>query len=254
MTEPLVSVVMPAYRCAGTICAAVDSALRQNVPLEVIVVEDASDDDISGALAAYREDPRVVYLTNDENLGAAESRNRGVAAARGEYVAFLDADDLWRPGKLEAQLAALEATGAVLCATARELMRPDGTLTGHIIPVKQTITYRELLKHNSISCSSVLLKTETARAFPLHHADSHEDYILWLEILQKHGFACGVNEPFLIYRASSTGKSGSKLRSAAMTFRVYRYMGFGPVKSCVCFFSYAVHGIRKHWLAGRKRP
>ena len=161
-------------------------------------------------------------------------------------MAFLDADDIWLPGKLEKQLAKIRETGAVICSTARELMTPDGTLSGRIIPVGEIITYKDLLRHNSINCSSVVLKREVAREFPMHHEQSHEDYIMWLEILGKYGFACGVNEPLLRYRLSNTGKSGSKLHSAKMTFMVYRHMGFGLGKSSLLFASYALNGVWKY--------
>lgn len=249
MTEqPLVSVVIPAYRCAGTISQAIDSALSQNVPLEILVIDDCPDDPIDGLMAQYRDIPQVRYIRNEKNLGAAQSRNRGVSLAQGKYIAFLDADDCWLPKKLEKQLALLEESGCVLCATARELMDVNGDPLGKIFPVKQSISYRELLKHNSICCSSVLMIADAAREFPMHHADSHEDYIMWLEILQRYGSACGINEPLVRYRLSSTGKSGSKLQSAKMTWLVYRYMGFGPVKSGLCFISYALHGVWKYFL------
>lgn len=248
MSLPLVSVIVPVYNGASVIAQAVDSALRQKETLEVLVIDDVSTDGIDAAMAAYEAEERVRYLKNETKLGASGSRNRGVAEARGAYIAFLDADDLWLEGKLEKQLAAMHASGAVLCATARELMKADGTPTGRVLPIKQTVTYRELLKHNSISCSSVLLRSEVAKRFPMRCEDSHEDYILWLEILKEYGFACGVNEPLLRYRVSATGKSGSKWRSAGMTFRVYRYLGFGFVRSALCFISYALHGIKKHYL------
>ena len=252
MEKPLVSVIMPAYRCADMIPLSIDSALCQNVPLEILVINDCSPDNLDEVMARYQDVPEVVYIKNEHNLGAAQSRNRGVSLARGEYVAFLDSDDQWEPGKLQKQLAALEKSGAVLCATGRELLTPEGERTGRIIPVPEKLTYRELLKHNSINCSSVLLKAEVAREFPMHHEDSHEDYIMWLEILSKYEKAVGVNEPLLLYRTSNTGKSGSKLHSAKMTFKVYRYMGFGPVKSLACFCSYALHGVYKHYLSGKK--
>lgn len=253
MSRPLVSVIMPAYNCIATVGAAIDSALAQEVPLEVIVVDDCSPQDLTEVLAPYREDPRVKILRNETNLGAAGSRNAGVAAATGEYIAFLDADDIWAPEKLQKQLALIREKDSVLCATARELMTPEGELTGRVIPVKETITYKELLKHNSINCSSVLMKAEVAKAFPMEHEDSHEDYILWLKILQKYGFACAVNEPLLRYRLSNTGKSGSKLHSAKMTFKVYRYMGFGTVSACLLFASYAFHGVMKYALSFLKK-
>ena len=253
MSRPLVSVIMPAYNCIATVGAAIDSALAQEVPLEVIVVDDCSPQDLTEVLAPYREDPRVKILRNETNLGAAGSRNVGVAAATGEYIAFLDADDIWAPEKLQKQLALIREKDSVLCATARELMTPEGELTGRVIPVKETITYKELLKHNSINCSSVLMKAEVAKAFPMEHEDSHEDYILWLKVLQKYGFACAVNEPLLRYRLSNTGKSGSKLHSAKMTFKVYRYMGFGTVSACLLFASYAFHGVMKYALSFLKK-
>lgn len=246
--HPLVSVIVPAYNCAGTIGAAIDSALIQDVPLEVIVVNDRSPDGLDIALASYRDDPRVVCVTNADNMGAAKSRNRGVSLARGKYVAFLDSDDLWTPGKLAAQIRILEESGSVLCCTARELMTPDGTLTGRILPVAEVITYRDLLRHNSIACSSVVLRADVAREFPMDHEDSHEDYIMWLRILKKYGAARGIDRPMLRYRLSNTGKSGSKLHSAKMTFMVYRHMGFSLPRSIACFVSYAFNGVKKYYF------
>ena len=88
MNKPLVSVIMPAYNCAATLRDAMDSALCQNVPLELIVIDDCSPQDLSPVLADYRQEERVQILRNEENLGAAQTRNRGVALAKGEYVAF----------------------------------------------------------------------------------------------------------------------------------------------------------------------
>jgi teichuronic acid biosynthesis glycosyltransferase TuaG len=91
------------------------------------------------------------------------------------------------------------------------------------------------------------LKTEVAKNYPMEHDDSHEDYITWLKILQKYKKACGIREPLLKYRLSNQGKSGNKLQSARMTFMVYRYLGFGILKSCYYFASYALHGVWKYY-------
>ena len=249
MDRPLVSVIIPAYNCARWIRGSVESALKQDVPMEILVINDCSKDDLDQVMESYREDPRVRYIHNQINLGAAGTRNRGIQLAEGEYVAFLDADDLWREGKLKKQLEAMDSSGYVLCATGRELMTPEGKTTGKIFSVKERLRYRDLLKGNCIACSSVLMKTEVARQFPMHHdKDSHEDYIMWLEILGNYHEVCAVNEPLLIYRLSNTGKSGSKWQSAAMTFRVYRYMGFGWIRSFLCFGSYVLHGIWKYFI------
>ena len=79
------------------------------------------------------------------------------------------------------------------------------------------------------------------------------DYLDWLRILKKYGTACGVDEPLLKYRLSSTGKSGNKLHSAGMTYRVYRELGMGTFRSLYCFACYAVNGVRKYYGKGKKR-
>ena len=246
--EILVSVVMPAYNCAASIGDSIESVLCQDVPLELIVVNDRSPDDLDAAMEKYLSDERVVYVTNQVNMGAAMSRNRAMEMARGKYIAFLDSDDIWLPGKLKKQVELLEKSGNVLCCTARALMTPEGVDDGRILPVAEVISYKDLLRHNSIACSSVLIRTEAAREFPMGHEDSHEDYIMWLQVLRKYGDARGINEPLLRYRLSNTGKSGSKLHSAKMTFMVYRYMGFSLPKSLLCFASYAINGVKKYYF------
>lgn len=246
MGNPLISVIMPVYNGEKYIKQAVDSVFCQEVPLELLVIDDGSTDNTKEVLSVYsgREDFR--YIRNKKNMGAAGSRNRGVQEAAGRYIAFLDADDWWEKGKLKEQLEVLKKTGYVMCSTGREMMNPDGSGTGGIIPVKEKITYKDLLTHNSINCSSVLIEREAALQFPMEHDDSHEDYITWLKVLKKYGCAAGINKPYLKYRLSEGGKSRNKLKSAVMTYKVYRYAGYGCVKSMVFFVSYAFHGIYKY--------
>lgn len=245
-TEIMVSVIIPAYNCEKYISKSIDSALVQQIPLEIIVINDCSTDSTEQIIQLYSNNPSVRYFKNETNLGAAGSRNRAVKLARGKYVAFLDSDDWWEPEKLKKQLELIEKKSMVLCCTGRSLVNPDGSSMNKTIPVAESISYQRLLRHNCINCSSVLLLREVALEFPMEHEDSHEDYIAWLKIVKKYGEACAVNEPLLNYRLSSQGKSGSKLKSAKMTFKVYHYMGFGLFKSLIYFCSYAIHGILKY--------
>lgn len=244
--EILVSVIIPAYHAEKYIEKAVDSALEQDVPLEILVIDDGSGDDTRKVLEKYRQNPDFHYLKNEKNMGAAKSRNRGVREARGRYVAFLDADDWWAPGKLGKQLEKMQEMQAVLCSTGRELVDPEGRSLKKYIPVHEKITYSMLLRHNEINCSSVVLRRDVALEFPMDHEECHEDYFTWMRILKAYGFACAVNEPLLKYRLSNQGKSGSKLKSAGMTYRTYRAVGFGRIRSAVYFISYALHGLWKY--------
>ena len=246
MEKPLVSVIMPVYNGEKYIGKAIESVLAQKVPTELLVIDDCSSDKTELTVMKYMDSGNIRYIRNKENMGAARSRNWGVKASKGKYIAFLDADDWWEEGKLEAQVETMGLTGCDICSTGRELMQPDGHTTGKYIPVKERITYRDLLKHNSINCSSVLLLRDVAAEFPMEHDDSHEDYLTWLKILRKYGPAAGIDRPLLKYRMSKTSKSGDKKKSAIMTYKVYRYMGYSHMRCILYFISYAIHGFWKY--------
>lgn len=264
MDELLVSVVMPAHNAEKYIQRAIESVFAQqgDFQIELFVIDDASEDNtekiVKDCVQGQREKQgdnaifgkkiltELIYLKNEHNLGVAETRNRGIREASGGYIAFLDADDWWMPQKLACQLQLMQQKEAVLSATARELMRQDGTSAGKVIAIPEKITYRMLLRTNSIPCSSVLMKTEAAREFYMSHDELHEDYILWLKVLKKYGEAYGIDEPFLKCRLSEGGKSRNKLKSAKMQFGVYRHMGFGFWRSVFYFLFYAVNGMKKY--------
>lgn len=249
----VISVIIPVYNGENTLLQALQSVVQQALSVEIVVVDDCSTDHTKDIVEDFRQqclketpEVQVLYIKNQSNLGVAQSRMAGVAQSKGQWIAFLDADDYWMPGKLKAQFSAVTKSGAVLCCTSRQLVTPWGEDTNRIIPVKEHITYKDLLFHNSIVCSSVLVKREAIMANPMSHDDSHEDYISWLKILKQYGEAIGINKPYCCYRLSSNSKSGNKLKSAQMTFKVYRYMGFGIIKSCFLFLSYSIHGIAKY--------
>lgn len=122
---PTVSVIIPVYDRAHTVRRALESVFTQASPswsMEIIVVDDHSSDDLAGALAGYRG--RLNCICHSQNCGAAAARNTGIAAAKGDYVAFLDSDDVWCPGKLSAQLAAMTSRGWRASCTAYYLAWP----------------------------------------------------------------------------------------------------------------------------------
>lgn len=246
MSEIQVTVVMPAYNCERYIETAITSVLQQQVPLELIIVEDHSTDGTADVIRRFEPDDRVIYIHNEINAGVSESRNIGIRMAKGKYIAFLDADDYWTKDKLERQVALMEDKQAVLSSTARELMDEEGELSGKIIPVPEQMTYKDLLKSNRINTSGAMIRTEIAREFLMGQDHLHEDYILWLKVLKQYGMAYGLNEPMLKYRVMKQSKSGDKLKSAKMTWGVYRYMGLNWFQSLYYFVQYAVAGVKKY--------
>lgn len=125
MSEPLVSVIIPAYRCAATIGQALDSLLAQTRPVdEILVVDDGSPEDLTAALAPYAD---RITLIRKPNGGAASARNLGIDRASGRFVAFLDADDYWEPTKLERQLAVFAAHPEVGLVAGNYFTQKPGT-------------------------------------------------------------------------------------------------------------------------------
>lgn len=253
LKKPLVSVVIPAYNCESTLETAIASVGAQRIPLEILIIDDASTDGTRKVIESCRvrwSSPEFFFriFYQEKNQGVAACRNLGVSQAAADFVAFLDSDDWWAEGKLEKQLARLKETGAVLCSTGREFADYDGTLTGHVIGVKPFVTYKSLLYDNTINCSSVLLKTDVAREFPMGHDECHEDYITWLQVLKKYGSACGIDEPLLKYRKSLYAKTGNKWKSARMHYHSLRYAGVGSLRASWYFCFYAVNGVWKHFI------
>lgn len=159
MSNSMISVVLPTYNRAGTLLRSVQSVLAQTyTDIELLIVDDGSIDETAQVVEALA-DPRVRYLPQKENHGACVARNAGICAARGEYIAFQDSDDIWHPEKLSAQLEQLHRTDAdvVFCAFIRhegeaEDCLPVGLSDG------ECLTYEEMLEHNYISTQTMLGK------------------------------------------------------------------------------------------------
>ncbi len=281
MKDILVSVIIPAYNAGNYIFEAVVSAFLQDVSKEIIIIDDGSIWDwvtplvhrlrkkydiaeseyskksVDGSMLLkwsvrvtapeLKNSKFSVYIfRNTINKNVAVTRNRGVRLARGRYVAFLDADDVWLKGKLEKQLALMERDGkAPLCTTARRIMAPDGKPLNKMIGVPERITLKDLEKTNYINLSSVLVRKSVMKKYPMRHSDAHEDYLTWLMLLKDYEYVIGLNEPLLLYRKAEKSKSGNKLKSAAMTYKTYRYAGFGFVKSLSSFVFYILNGVKK---------
>ncbi len=189
MTGPLVSVVVPCFNSAATISRTLESILAQGYPaLDVIVVDDASSDDSCRMVEAYA-DRGVRLIRQHRNLGASAARNAGIGAAKGDYIAFLDADDTWTPGKIDKQIALIEANPRmtfVVCKFAYIAL--DGT-TSETLPRTGEIpapadAWKKFLETPWIGTGCVLARTESVRS-----ADGFdprlrvaEDQDLWIKL------------------------------------------------------------------------
>jgi len=223
---------MPAFNSARTLRESAQSVLDQSVDsLELIVIDDLSTDDtaaIAQNLAA--RDARVRLISRPERGGPAAARNEGMAAARGRFIAFCDADDLWLPTKLERQLELAKASGAALIFSSYR--RVDAGFAGpaaessapeRVIHAPARVTYAELLRHNVIGCLTAVIDTRKTGPVSMPDLPGAEDWGLWLRILREGGQAVGITEPLALYRTAQQGShSAGRWRAVRAVWRVLR--------------------------------
>ena len=245
---PSVSIIMPAYNAASTIEDSINSVLIQTYQYwELIIVDDASTDNTADIVNAYvSKDSRIFLYTNKTNKGAAATRNMGIQRAKGEFIAFLDSDDLWSKDKLKKQLNLMIEKNAAISFTGTSYINIAGQISKYILKAKEYLSYKELLRRNIMSCSSVMVRQDSMILFPEGYM--HEDYAVWLQIVKKTKQAYGLDEPLLIYRMGEKSKSSNRLNSAIMNHNAYRHVGYGRLASLLLMLRYAKHSIFKRYM------
>ena len=216
MTDsPLVSVIMPAYNAATYVDAALQSAVDQTMAdLEVLVIDDGSSDATPQLVEAWvLRDPRI-RLIRRTNSGVSSARNHGLQVARGRYIAFLDSDDLWEAGKLEAQLEAFQDGGIGLVHTGVQDIDAQGAPcppSDHWLKV-QGPSFGSMLEANGICCSSVMLdRALVSLSDPVFAVGRLcEDWLLWGQVAANHAFGY-IDRPLVRYRVHPGGTSSNHM-------------------------------------------
>lgn len=244
----MVSIIMPAFNAEEYIEQAIQSVLRQTyTDWELIVIDDGSSDNTATILSKLADfDSRILFFENKKNSGASYTRNRAVEMAKGEWIAFLDSDDLWEPQKLEKQVALCDKyPDMAICYTASAFIDNNGARYNYIMPAIEKLTYDVLLRKNIMSCSSVMIRTSIMKEIKMPGDKLHEDYFVWLTALRKHKFAYGINEPLFIYRLHTNSKSSNRIKSAKMSFNTYKAVGYSSLMTCFFVLRYTIYSVSK---------
>lgn len=244
--ESCVSIIMPTYNAASFISKAIESVLLQTYKnLELIIIDDASQDDTVSLIEEYKKnDKRIKLLRNSSNSGSGYSRNRGIEAAEGRYISFIDSDDIWQPEKLRIQIEFMQEKSSPFSFTAYDVFRKGKYL--RTVAVAEHTDCDRLLEGRHIGCSTVIYDTHaTGKQFMIEKRHIREDLALWLNILQKVGRGHGIQESLTIYNIRSKSKSSNKFSTVYRTFNTYRlFMNNDLLRTIYRLSFYALRNLK----------
>ena len=222
-----VSIIVPVYNAEKFIVETMEHVAAQTYEdWELLLVVDGCGDDCARVIREYQKstgEKRLRLMVNEENMGAARSRNRGLLAARGRYIAYVDADDLWRPEKLERQLQYMREKQAAFVFTGYEFADEEGAGTGRVVHVPSRLTYREALKNTTIFTSTVMFDTQRIPREMLEMPEiKSEDTALWWKVLREGHTAWGLDQNLVLYRRPRQSLSSNKLEAVRRIWNLYR--------------------------------
>lgn len=249
MEQALVSIIVPVYNVEKYICETIECVRKQTYGnWELLLVEDCSKDNTVAVILEYLDkvqDGRVRLIRQEKNNGAARSRNRGLREACGRYIAYLDADDLWVPEKLEKELAFMKEKQAAFAFTGYEFADENGNGLGKVVRVPEILTYKEALKNTTIFTTTVMFDTEKIdKNFLEMPIIKSEDTALWWKVLRSGYVAYGLDENLVRYRRAGKSLSSNKLEAMRRIWNLYRKAEGMSIPSSAYHFCYwAVNAV-----------
>ncbi len=248
----LISIIMPAYNAGNTIYESIQSVLVQTYKhFELIIVNDCSSDNTKGIVENFiRSDSRIKFIDKVVNEGVASARNTGLDHAQGEFVAFLDSDDLWCEDKLKKQVELLNEYPNVDVTYTEYFRFIDKDFSQKVSIPKGYTDYRLLLKGDFIANSSALYRFKKFRDIRQKRIGA-EDYLFWLEIFDHENVkGLGINEPLMYYRVADKKESlsSNKVKSASWVWSIYyKHLNLGYFYSVYYFINYVIRALCKRF-------
>ena len=246
----LVSIITPVYNCEQYISETIESVLSQTYTnWEMILVDDCTPDNSAQIIMQYQSrDSRIKYIKLPNNGGAAVARNTALEAAQGRYIAYLDADDIWLPEKLERQLIFMKKTDAEFSGCDYEKIENDGTPLNKIVHMPKTITYEQLLRNTIIQTVGVIVDTKYVdrKLLIMPNVRRGQDSATWLQMLRNGVRFDGQNEVLAQYRRVPQSLSSNKFNAIKRTWYLCRGVEKLSVpQSLWCMIGWAWHASLK---------
>jgi glycosyltransferase involved in cell wall biosynthesis len=241
----LVSIITPNYNCARFITQTIESVLLQTYQnWEMLIIDDCSTDGSYEIACAYsKKDKRIKIFRMEQNSGAALCRNKAIELSNGDYLAFLDSDDLWLPEKLERQLKFMVENRCDFSFTEYEHIDEDGQSVGIKARVIKRLTYKKMLLHCFTGCLTVMYKQNMDNKIFGPAVASCNDWALFLKILQYTNNAMGYSDCLAKYRIRRNSLSRNKIKKIKPFFTVM--VNFEHLNIFSAFFHLCIHQLIK---------
>lgn len=257
IASPLVSVIMPAFNSERHIAESVASVQAQTMSSwELLIVDDCSTDKTSEIVKKLSEsDSRIRLISQSENGGAAVARNIALENARGRYITYLDADDLWLPEKIEKQIACMDRENAGFSCASYEVIDEKGSPLGRTVHMPPNTSYWGYLTNNYLQTVGIMADLEIVEKSLLVMPDMRrrQDAATWLQVLAAGHDCIGVNDVLCQYRRTSGSLSSNKVKAVRGTWCFYRQIAKLPMyKAIYCFTRYAFLAVWKRTYSEKR--
>lgn len=248
--NPLISIITPNYNASKYIAATIESVQKQTYSnWELLIVDDCSSDNSVEIIKTFQKnDARIKLLELTQNSGPAIVRNEGIKQAQGNYLTFIDADDIWLPNFIEISLKKIkESEGFVFASYHRFNEDLEPCYKDFIVPSK--VNYADILKSNSISCLTAFIDINKLGKFYMPEVLYRQDMGLWLKYLKRIDVAIGIKQPLAIYRIRKKSHSRNKLNLLKHQWKFYRNVAqLSILESMYYFLCWMFFGVRKYYF------
>ncbi len=233
-----VSIIIPTYNSEDFIRQTIDSVLDQSYTnWECLVIDDGSIDQTVQVIKEYMlVDQRIQLIEKKENSGAADTRNRGIKEAKGQYIAFIDSDDVWHKDKLKKQLMFMQENSCSISFTNYYLVLND--MQTPFDSLQKKVCYPDILRFNYLACSTVMYDQFALGKVYMPNIRSRQDWGLWISLIKKAKYALGMNDYLMYYTVRDNSISSKKSRLIKYHWYIYReHVGFNYLKTLYYFIN-----------------